>query len=393
VKLRNSEIAAYVLLVLPLLVTTTLPATIRVPSERLTIQEGINAAVDGDTVLVADGVYVGNGNSNIRFGGKGILVVSQHGASATIVDASQIPTVPRQVFIFDAAEDSTSILDGFTITGGYNNSEVWPGGAGVKCYQSSPNIRNCIVKGNTVFTTHPLGAGGAGVFTFEGAPVIENCTFIKNHGNYAAAILSINSRLRIRNCLISANVSIWSGPPVEYVADYFAATFECCNLYGNSPGDWIGQIAGLVDSNGNMALDPLLCDTASGDLSIMSNSPCAPSNNTCGLLIGALSVGCEPVGVEYQNSSHLPSTPNLSNNYPNPFNGTTQIRFSLPQHSSVKLTVVDVLGREVKTLAKGEWKAGTYTATWDAEKSSSGVYFCVLEANGIKLTRKMVLLK
>jgi hypothetical protein len=65
----------------------------------------------------------------------------------------------------------------------------------------------------------------------------------------------------------------------------------------------------------------------------------------------------------------------------------------LPRRSLIKLIIVDVLGRKVESLAVGEYKAGTYTATWVGEKVSSGVYFCVLEANGVKLTQKMVLLK
>lgn len=103
--------------------------------------------------------------------------------------------------------------------------------------------------------------------------------------------------------------------------------------------------------------------------------------------------GTDANSVDYEYDPALPADYTLSQNFPNPLNATTQIRFSLPRRSLIKLTVVDVLGRRVESLAIGEYKAGTYTATWNAEKTSSGVYFCVLEAIGVKLTQKMVLLK
>jgi hypothetical protein len=73
---------------------------------------------------------------------------------------------------------------------------------------------------------------------------------------------------------------------------WFLPTLSCCNIYGNSGGDWISYIASQADSNGNFSADPLFCDTTSGDFHLQSNSPCAPANNSCGELIGALPVAC-----------------------------------------------------------------------------------------------------
>lgn len=64
-----------------------LPAnTVNVPSDAATIQEGINEAVDGDTVLVADGIYTGDGNRDIDFLGKAIVVMSENGPDSCIID-------------------------------------------------------------------------------------------------------------------------------------------------------------------------------------------------------------------------------------------------------------------------------------------------------------------
>ena len=100
-----------------------------------------------------------------------------------------------------------------------------------------------------------------------------------------------------------------------------------------------------------------------------------------------------PNDVQEGDDPLLPTGIELHQNYPNPFNAETQITFSLPRKSPVTLTVIDLLGRQVATLLDGNRKAGTHTATWDASNVSSGVYFYLLEADGIKLSRKMLLLK
>ena len=59
---------------------------IHVPADSATIQAGINGAVDGDTVLVADGIYTGNGNRDIEFEGKAILLMSENGPENCVID-------------------------------------------------------------------------------------------------------------------------------------------------------------------------------------------------------------------------------------------------------------------------------------------------------------------
>ncbi len=83
----------------------------------------------------------------------------------------------------------------------------------------------------------------------------------------------------------------------------------------------------------------------------------------------------------------------LHQNYPNPFNPTTQIRFDVPTAGPVKLTVFDVLGREVKTLVNDQREAGYHTASFDASAVSSGVYFYRLTAPGFVATKRMMVVK
>lgn len=88
----------------------------------------------------------------------------------------------------------------------------------------------------------------------------------------------------------------------------------------------------------------------------------------------------------------------LSQNDPNPFVESTEVSFALAAKTAVSLAVFDIAGRRVRTLAEGEFDAGSYSATWDGrdftgEAVSAGIYFYRLEGQGIDETRKLVVLR
>ncbi|MCX6639142.1 MAG: M20/M25/M40 family metallo-hydrolase [bacterium] len=89
----------------------------------------------------------------------------------------------------------------------------------------------------------------------------------------------------------------------------------------------------------------------------------------------------------------VPTEYSLGQNYPNPFNPLTSISFSLPQAGLVKLSVFDVMGREVAKLVNGVREAGAHSVTFDATGLASGVYLYKLEAGDYTATNKMVLMK
>jgi hypothetical protein len=89
-------------------------------------------------------------------------------------------------------------------------------------------------------------------------------------------------------------------------------------------------------------------------------------------------------------------TPNqffLGQNFPNPFNPSTQIVFSLKQPDNIRLDVYDVAGHCLTTLAEGRFPSGEHIVIWDARSQPSGVYFYRLKTNSGVLTRKMLLIK
>jgi hypothetical protein len=94
-----------------------------------------------------------------------------------------------------------------------------------------------------------------------------------------------------------------------------------------------------------------------------------------------------------QNDPQLPSMFSLGQNYPNPFNPSTTIKYDMPKASMVRLTVHDILGREVSALVSGKKDAGTHEARFDAVGIPSGVYLYRLIAGSFVQTRKMIVVK
>ena len=100
-----------------------------------------------------------------------------------------------------------------------------------------------------------------------------------------------------------------------------------------------------------------------------------------------------PTAVRETGSSAIPEGIILQQCYPNPFNPTTTISFSIPIKSFVTLTVIDLLGREVSTIVSEELSAGNYSRQWNAKENASGIYFYRLKAGTYIETKKLVLLR
>ncbi|MDD5362592.1 MAG: T9SS type A sorting domain-containing protein [Ignavibacteria bacterium] len=99
-----------------------------------------------------------------------------------------------------------------------------------------------------------------------------------------------------------------------------------------------------------------------------------------------------PSGI-YQYSSETPNEFKLYNNYPNPFNPSTNIKFAIPKSASVKISVFDVSGKEIEALVNDKLQAGIYETRWNASKCSSGIYFYKIIAGDFSETKKMLLIK
>ena len=95
---------------------------------------------------------------------------------------------------------------------------------------------------------------------------------------------------------------------------------------------------------------------------------------------------------------NLPTKVKLNQNYPNPFNPITKISYEMPSNGFVRVSILDMMGREVKTLVESSQVSGMRSVTWNATDNndqpvSAGVYLYKIQTRGITKTRKMVFLK
>jgi predicted outer membrane repeat protein len=169
---------------------------LHVPGEYPTIQAAIDAAIDGDTVIVADGVYTGDGNRDI-FLGKDITVRSESGPENTIIDCNGSREDPHRAFKFHTTADVRPTLDGFTITNGYDGHY----GGAIYAHHTDFTINNCMFTHNS---GSGMGRGGA-IYCDYGSPKITNCTFTANSARDGAAMYFYNASAIIDNCVIAEN--------------------------------------------------------------------------------------------------------------------------------------------------------------------------------------------
>lgn len=133
-----------------------------------TIQEGLDVANDGDTVLVVAGIYAGPNNIDLDFGGKSVVLSSMHpnDPSLTIIDCNS----EGRGFDFHSGEGPGTAVVGFTII----NGQADYGGA-IRCEQSSPQIRNCVIANN-----NDPNHGAGGVYCHLSTLALADCTISNN---------------------------------------------------------------------------------------------------------------------------------------------------------------------------------------------------------------------
>ncbi len=140
---------------------------INVPDDYSTIQEGIDACEDGDTVMVAPGVYTGPGNREISTAGKAIVVMGAEGAVNTVIDGEGTYVG----FTIADEEQPATIIQGFTIRNV---------ASGIQCELTSPTIRANIIE-NFLYNGIYLGALSGDERT---SPVVEDCIVSQTDQNY-----------------------------------------------------------------------------------------------------------------------------------------------------------------------------------------------------------------
>ncbi len=304
---------------------------INIPGDYPTIQEGIDAAQNGDTVLVQPGTYV----ENINFNGHNIVLGSlflttgdTSYISTTIIDGDSSGTVVT----FESSEDSTAVVTGFSMQNGRayygaggiyisgsspivrnntisGNSTDYGGAGGIYCTNSNPAIINNTISGNSAY----YGGNGGGIYcgsnsnaTVTGNVISGNSAFSGHHedGGDGGGISCYNSDPTIIGNILTRNSAVSGGgihcigsnPEIlgNTVINNFGSAISCISssptltnniLWKNSrseiyadessfPAFTYCDIWGGWEGEGNIDIDPLFLDPLNGNYNVCSQSPC-----------------------------------------------------------------------------------------------------------------------
>ena len=191
-----------------------------------TIQAAVTAAVDGDTVLLGDGTYSGDGDRDIDFAGKSLTVTSQNGAAKTIMDCGGVAdtqythAISHRGFYLHSSE-MAAVISGLTIENGYEaqqtgNMDTGYGG-GICIRGASVAIKNCVIMGNTAedygggiynFTGNNLTGVGTNAITMTGCTVTGNVAHNGGGGVYNVTYIlsdTVIGTINLTNCIITGN--------------------------------------------------------------------------------------------------------------------------------------------------------------------------------------------
>jgi hypothetical protein len=314
-----------------------------------TIQTGINAATDGDTVLVAAGTYV----DNINYNGKNIAVIGAD-RETTIIDGDQAGSVVT----FNSGEGSTAVLSGFTIQNGkFITTDNNKFGAGISSQGAKPTLNNLIVKNNdgrggdgggiacwqsdcvieNVIVKENKGTWGGGISFGNASPVLSNVLVYSNDGNNGSAFFLDTASPTMNHVTITNN----NGSPAVFILDNSKPIIRNSILHNNNSGSIYNEIyfaqnlgsdqsisisssiveggQGNIITNGNESfgtettngtvvwgagnidVDPMFCDTLS--YKYYDTSPAVGAGEN-GVNMGAMGVGCDvPQAFEWVSSA------------------------------------------------------------------------------------------
>ncbi|MCK4653974.1 MAG: hypothetical protein KAU01_05990, partial [Candidatus Cloacimonetes bacterium] len=253
------RVLIFLLFLLPIILTATI---INIPADQPTIQDGVDAATDADTVLVQPGTYV----ENINFSGKLITVGSLYLTtqdttyiSQTIIDGNQ----NGSVVTFDSGEDTTAVLTGFTITNGNAN----PYGGGVNCFEASPTLSNLHIINN-----YAHYGGGISCST-NSSPIIKNVLISNNtaEGRGGGIWCGFDSSPNLENIIIDNNNSILSKGGGIFIGYDSSPIFNTISVINNHSGYFGGGVYCSYNSNpifNNAIISTNTADMNGGGISV-----------------------------------------------------------------------------------------------------------------------------
>lgn len=261
-------------------------------------------------------------------------------------------------------------------------------GGGICCnHDSATRIIHCTIYSNIATGTGWNGqGGGGGIYLISEIPTITN-TIVSHNTGVGVSAMFFAQNLNLTYCDLSNN--------------------EGGNFRSSEFRPVIGRKVG-VNANGdscdvynNIAFDPRYMDPDNGDFRLRSNSPCIDAGDPDSPLdpdstiadIGAFYFQTQS-DISRQETSPVVSSWTLHPAYPNPFNAATIVRVTLPCSAELTVTVVNIAGQRVATLASGVYAAGSQAFSMDASMLASGLYFVHATVPGqLDQTQKVMLIR
>ncbi|HKL15506.1 MAG TPA: T9SS type A sorting domain-containing protein, partial [Balneolaceae bacterium] len=269
-----------------------------------------------------------------------------------------------------------------------------------------------------VVASNEASASGGGLTVFNSDVQILNATFYGNRANEGGGIQVIESQsVDIANSIFRENDNSSdqnsSGSDIFNSEGTISVNYSLTQTWDTGTGNIVGadpQFSDPAESDYTLTnISPAInAGDPATDLSMFPGGPDNPvdlagnprvfAGEADIIDMGAYEFQGEPdVSVSIDgNGDHdelLPKRISLSQNFPNPFNPSTNIQFELPQTSQVVLEVYDMVGRRVATLVNEQVTTGSHTVTFDAGSLASGVYTYRLVAGGTTFTRQLTLIK
>ena len=284
----------------------------------------------------------------------------------------------------------------------YNNSSTW--GGGLFCYYSSPKLNR------TTFTNNIATLGG-GIHTNHSYLAITNNTIVNNFAQAGNGIYVINE-----SSVVIVNSILWNSNFEVYFGDlnninYLTVTY--CDFLNGLNSIFTNNVGIVNWLENNIDSDPLFCNPANNNFHLMENSPCIDTGTAFFEWDDEIILNLSPEdyygpapdigafeweGTETTNNQ-LQMTNIIMTNYPNPFNPSTTIEFSIQNDSKVELSIFNIKGQKIITLANNEFTKGSHSIIWNGDDEnnnpiSSGVYLYNLKVNGkTEAMKKCLLLK
>ncbi len=423
---------------------------INVPGDQPTIQAGLDIAIEGDSVLVAAGIYY----ENITWPDINGIKLIGSGEDDCIIDGDSIGRVIAYER-WDTFHDSTTVIKNFTIQNGW-----WSQGCGI--YLRSENqflLENLIIKDNYLFAPYESeipdnnrysiegGAGihldnnsspimrnilicdnyselsGGGMFIYEDSePILENVLIANNYSavNGGGISCECGSDPSLTNVTISNNIASENGGGIFIYGNTSVLVTNCIfwnnsseeiyfdeQWYGNSSisisySDLQGGEEGIITNGngivnwleGNIDSDPLFNDPLNGDYHLTEDSPCIDAGDPGSPLDPDGTIA--DMGAFYFDQlnaiddNEIPMSKLELSNYPNPFNPLTTISFEIKENETGTLTLFNLKGQLIES---HQFESGKHNYLWNASNQASGIYFYKLQTQAITETRKMLLLK